>query len=315
MPHPLNLEWRNHNAVRRFPFAGEATLTDDSGSFEIPVDFLLDLVLPVHASIDLDPARYFVRELGSFGSGYLLIVAHDGDDGVTDVATATVPRSGHVFGRRYALGGIEPFDDTVGHVVIGRLATIDRQPEGRYQFSLAATQLEPWSIRPNLRAVQALQVVNGGESSPLIYGDVVFGAGTNMQLVVSLVEGESPRIVFNAISGEGLVEECDCTGDNAELPCVRTINGVSPVNDEITLVGNDCVEFEAFPGGLRISDSCCTPCCGCRELEVVTEALERLRVEQETLALFSSRFNTVQEQFSLTVLGARLGDLPCTVCE
>lgn len=316
MPHPLNLEWRNHNALRRFPFAGEASLVDDSVSFTIPSDFLLDLTLPVHASMELDHSRYYVREIGAFATGYALVVAHDDGSTIVDVATALIPRTTHVFGKRYALGGVEPFDDVVGHVVIGKLETIDQQPAGRYEFSLAATQLETWAIRPNLRAVQGLRVVNGSDVSPLIFGDVEFVAGANFQLVAALVDGQDPRIVLNAISGEGLTQECVCEGDEQQLPCVKTINGVSPTEDgRLELVGNECLEFQPFVGGLRILDKCCQPCCGCEELETLTSELERLKTQQETLGLFASQFNTVQEQFSLTVLGARLGDRNCIVCE
>jgi len=311
-----NLEWLNHNAQREYPLTDDATARDNTDSFQIPSDFLVELDLPIHAAMDMEPAKFFIRQLGAFPTGFSIIVSYDGNDGFIDVATALIPRVGHTRNKTYALGGVEPFDDTVGKVVIGRLSSIDEQPPGVWEFSPATGALEPDVIRPIIRGVQSLIVVNGSQRSSRLQGDIELVPGTNIQITPVIVEGQDPQIIISAISGEGTIEDCVCEGDEADQPCIKTINGVRPTPDgKFALVGDDCLQLEVTVNGLKITDTCCAPCCGCEELERITSDLERFNQNRVTLEKFSDQLTTSVNEFSLTVLGARLGDRGCITCE
>lgn len=310
-----NLEFRDHNSQRNYPLADFATRKDQSQSFELPMDFIVGLDLPIHSAMGMEPGGFFIRMIGVFPTGYSMIVAYDGLDGIVDVATAAIPRAGHTEFKSYALGGIEPFDDTVGKVLIGRLESIDLQPSGVWLFNPEDTPIEPDCIRPNLRGIQSIVLVNGTEESDPISEDIEFEPGTNLQIVPYYSEGRSV-LRFNAISGEGTVQECVCEGDAAQTPCIKSINDILPtVDGRFNLLGDSCLEWQAVANGLQLTDKCCQPCCSCEELEAITRDLERFNTERATFKSFVAELQVSVTQMSMTVLGARLGDRSCFQCD
>jgi len=311
-----NLEFLNHNAQRSYPLTADATKSDTTGSFQIPDDFLVGLDIPVSTAMDMETGLFFIRQLGLFSSGVQLIFAFQTPSGPVDVATALVPDNNFTRNSVFALGGIAPYDDIYGKVVIGKLSTIKKQPAGLFSFDLAGGRIEPQAIRPMIRSITSLAVADAeGNSSERLYGDIELVAGSNIQLS-TIVTADETKIVISAISGEGTIEECICTGDAAESPCIKTINGITPTEDgNFNFVGDDCLSFNPIVNGLRVEDSCCTPCCGCEELESVTRDLESLKTQRTALELFVNDLATTATVFNNTVLGSRLGDRRCLTCE
>jgi hypothetical protein len=304
-------DWLVHNSVRRYPLADNATAVDQTGEFTIPQDFLVGMDVPVHAGHDVDPAKFYVKHIGVFAGGYSIVVGYDGANGPVDVATALVAAQGHERYSTYTLGGKGDFDDTLGKVVVGKLDNIDQQPEGFYTFDLDKTRLSPDAVRPHIRGVSSIRLVNGNDVSERFVGDIELEAGTNMQLVPVIVGGKDPKIRLSAVEGEGLSEDCVCEGQ--EKPeCIRRINGIPPTPaGDFALIGSTCLEFESIDRGLRIKDTCSQPCCGCEELEQVTRDMERLRDQSTTFENFLSRLESQVTQLNQTVLGSKLSDQPC----
>ena len=311
-----NLEWLDHNSQRNYPLAEDATGFDSTSSFRIPEDFLVEMDLPIHAAMDMDPAKFFIRQIVAAGTGYSIIVSYSGADGVQDVASANIPKTSHTRWTAYALGGIEPFDDTVGKVTINKLSSIDAQPPGLWEFTYAGSRIEPDTVRPIIRGVQSIKVQSGTTSSERFYGDIELVAGNNIQLTPVVVEGGVSKIIISALSGEGTLEPCVCEGDAALIPCIKTINGVKPTpQGEFNLIGDDCIEFEDAEHALRVSDACCAPCCGCTELEKITQDLERFNQQKVNLEFFINSLQSSVTEMNMVVLGARLGDKGCMTCE
>lgn len=308
----FNLQFLNHNAVRRYPLVDEATAVDKTGSFELPDDFLVALDLPIHAAMGMLPGQFFLRYVYAYPTGYALTVSYETESEIVDVATAMVPRHSHTRNKVYTLGGLDPYDDTVGKVAIGRLESIDEQPPGAWEFAFAATRLEAHVIRPQLRGVQSLAAVNGGVRSVRLTGDVELVAGDNIELV-TILDGGDPVIRINAISGAGLMRTCVC--DDETAPCIKTIDGQGPDGDgNIQVVGDDCIQVQHITHGLKLVDLCCKPCCDCQELEAITRDLVRFNQERNTLESFVQQLLATNSQLSLTVLGARLSDQGCVQC-
>jgi len=311
-----NLEWLNHNAQRHYPLADDATGIDQTGGFTLPNDFIVELDLPVHAGMDVDPARFFIQQIATFATGFSVLVGYQTFVGsAVPVATALIARNGFVRNQSFALGGVTPFDDTSGKIVIGKFDEIDLQTPGLFTFDFAATRLDPDAIRPMIRGVSALVLINqdGSRSAP-IYGDVELVAGNNIQLVPIIVAGQDPQIRINAIQGAGLSADCVCLGDQTTEP-IMSIDGVAGTpGGDFSLVGNECIQFQPISGGLRVVDVCAKPCCGCPELEKVTQDLERLKIEAATVQAFASSLQTSVETMDMIVLGARLGDRNCVTC-
>lgn len=117
-------------------------------------------------------------------------------------------------------------------------------------------------------------------------------------------------ITLNAIEGAGLNTECDCT-DDAGTP-IRTLNGVrGDTNRNITILGDNCIEWEPGTNSLQAKDSCSEPCCGCEYQTAVTSNLEGLNQQALTLTNFINRLEASVNQMDLVVLGSRLGDRGC----
>ena len=62
-----SLDWLAENSQRRYPLHEDAGLRDSSNSFSIPNDFIVDLVLMVHADSAIDVTLFHVISIGVFG--------------------------------------------------------------------------------------------------------------------------------------------------------------------------------------------------------------------------------------------------------
>lgn len=314
---PWNLQWLNHNAQRSYPLTTDATKQDETGAITLPNSFLVGLQLCVHADLAVDPERFYLQQLLIDANGYTLGIGYD-DDSLSPplIAAAGVSRSLHTEYTSYALTGRGDFDDAVGRVVIGQLTEIDQLPPGNYTFARAGGNLEVDAIKPALRGVTSLTVRNGGDLSGRITGDVVLSAYRNMRLAVNIVEDAPTQILFSAIRGEGLNEECDCDDDEEQGPCIRFINGIGPLPDSnFRIVGDDCQQLEPIANGLQLIDTCSSPCCGCRELDAITQQLQRFSDGITTLEGFAAALDSRVLQTEQLFFASRLGDDGCLSCE
>lgn len=312
-----NQEFLSHNANRRYPLADDADAVDDTGAFRLPDNFIVELDLPVHSGLNTGPAGFFVKSVSAYAGGYGVVIAYQPADASDPIpaATALIPSQGFTRNSTFALGGINDFSDTVGKIVIGRLEEIDEQPPGFWEFTLGGARLDPDAVRPIIRGVSSIVCVNGDQRSAPLYGDIELVAGSNMQIVPIVQAGQNTIIRFNAISGEGTVDDCECVGDAAPPSPIYTFNGVAPTTSgDFTIVGSSCVQIEAIPNGVRIVDVCAQPCCGCAELERITRDLERFGAQAAAVEGFVDNLRNATDTMSLTVLGARLSDRGCATC-
>jgi hypothetical protein len=311
-----NLEWLNHNSQRAYPLAEDATKVDVSGGFTLPDDFIVALYLPVQGTMNVDPSLFFLRSVSIFSTGYNLTIAyHNSGADPTLVASVNIAKSTHVETTSYALAGINEFDDTVGKVVIGATSEIEIMGEAQYLFDYDDGKLDSDVVRPMIRGISSIVLINGTEESERIYGDIELQAGTNIRLTPILLAGEDPTIRIDAITGEGLVDDCVCEDEPPEGPGIRRINGVPPtVSGDFTLLGDDCLAIEPIQFGLQLKDICSDPCCGCEELEAIVGDLERFGEAATTLRNFVNRLEAEVAQFHAVVLGSRLNDRGCLEC-
>jgi hypothetical protein len=303
-----NLEWINLNSERRYPLCEDAGGKDLSGTFQLPNDFLVGLILPVHWGMSVLPGKFFIRRISSQSAGYAVTVAYNGNP-VVDVAVAMISKASHTNNQAYNLGGIGNFADSRGHVLIGTLDSIEQQPAGDFEFSFESGKLEVDCIRPQIRAVASLQVESGGSRSQELTGRVRLRSGSNHRIDVQTNEAGEPVITLNAISGEGLREECVCIEN---LQPVLSISGIKPDGaGNFAFLGSNCVEVVPGNAILTFEDTCSKPCCGPTELEKITTAMESFGSRATTLEQFLVSLEARVSTMDMIVLGARLGDRGC----
>jgi hypothetical protein len=304
-----NLQWLNHNSQRSYPLTERATKTDTTGTITIPDSFLVGLYLPVHSGTAITPSNFFVKSLLIAPTGFNIVVGYSDGTTTVDAAAANIVRINYTPNKAYALGGVDSFADSVGQVVIGTLDEINKLPYGLYTFDQAAGEIEADAIRPMIRGVTSLRVINGTETSQNIYGNVTLVAGNNMRLDVG-TNGVETEITFRAISGLNMNDDCNCAiPDTGE--CIRCINGVCSSDGNFVFAQDDCIEISAIANGLSFKDTCAQPCCGCTELDAITTQINRFGDGVTTLQNFVTRLGSEVTQMSLVVLSSKLGDASC----
>lgn len=277
----LNVEYLNQNANRSFPIYEEASKLDNSGNFSILDDLIVDFVMPVHQTAGLDPSLFHIQQIAVFAEGVSITLGYNG----TAIGSVTAILASHERNTTYYIACTGDFSDSVAKIVIGSLTRTIEQSTGIFQFSVSAARLEASTIKPDLRGVTSLQLINGDNISSRLMDDIAIKAGTNMRL---RYEDTTNTIYIDAISGAGLAPECECEGGGVDTrPAIKTINGIGPdASNNFNLSSNACLVFEAATSGLNINDVCADPCCGCDELETVVQS-QRL-VENELARIQSA---------------------------
>lgn len=304
-----NLEWLNHNSQRAYPLAADTTRKDSTGAFKLPDNFIVGLSLPVHWGLSVDAAKFFVRKVIAYSTGFTVTIGYAADAGDIDVATTVFAKSTHTLNKTYSLTGLGDFVDSRGLITIGALDQIEKQPSGAFTFEYADSKLEVDVVKPHIRGVMSIQTQNGTELSREITSKIRLVAGSNVRLTVVEEVGEDPKIVIDAIDGEGLTDSCVCTDTSTPI---KTINGIPPdANGDFQFLGNDCLEITEGDHSLEFKDTCSQPCCGCKELEVITQALEAFGEKATTIENFLVNLEARVSQMDLVVLGSKLGDRGC----
>ena len=301
-----SLEFLNHNSQRAYPIAEHATARDVTDSIKIPQDLIVELYLPIAAALDTLPDKFFIRTLTVVGGGLTLEIGYD--DGTEDpplAASTTISTASFRENSRFALVGVNDFDDTVGTVVIGRLEGVLALPAGAYTFEPEATVLDPDAIRPMIRGVSSLSIEQGGQRGPLLRDNIVLEAGANIRLSTALIPGEWPRIRIDAIP-DATLTECECAEQRP--PCIRTINDIPPdTRRNFTILGDRCITITPIANGLALKDVCCQPCCGAEELDEVFRLIRGLESSAQTVATQTNTLTNRINQFESVVLASRIG--------
>lgn len=310
-----NLEFLNHNSQRNYPLALSASRQDLTLSLQIPNDFLVSADIAIHPTIGMETTNFFIRQLGIHSSGIQITVAYDNNGLPIDVATAAIPRNSELYST-HLLSGVAGFESVVGSLVIGKLDAIYAQPAGLFNFDIAGSRFESNVVRPMIRGISSLRISNAaGTTSRDFFGIIELVAGSNIQLSSSQA-GSVSQIIISAISGEGTIESCVCEGEAASLPCIKTINGVAAdPQGNVTLQGDNCITVTPTTGGLKLTDACCQPCCGCEELEAITRDLERFNQQRTTFETYVNQLSAEIGRMRTSTLGSRLGDRRCITCE
>jgi hypothetical protein len=305
-------EWLNQNRNRRYPFFDGATLKDTTNTLTLPNELITDLVFPVHA-MDYDPAKFYLKEVTVFSGGVVLSLGYEGE--ADAIATRSITEAGHTENKAYYIEGAGDFSDSVGRINIGRFDAI-KDFGGTYTFSAAASRIMPTALRPSLKGVTGLRIVNAdNELSALLQGDIELVQGDNILLeLLPVGVGDPKRLRISAVNNPAYDAGCSCP-DEASGTCIQRINGVAPdPSGDFTLQDDGCLDIDetAVANGLLLSDTCAEPCCGCEELETLRTELARLGSQIATQRSFAQRAFSNVEQLRNVILSSKFGSvIPC----
>lgn len=272
-----DLELANQNAQRKFPLDTQATCTDTTGSFTLPDDFIYDMSVSVPADLELGADSMYLQSITAASTGWTLLFAYG--DPATLVASCLIPRTLATRYSQFKLVGLPPYSDVNGIIGVWSTTSILEQPAGVWEFDFEGGALDPFVIKPQLKTIQTVRVVNKGQLSAQAVGDLTFVAGQYQRITVNRVPGEPTEIVFSGDSGADLSEDCAC-GDSSELPCIKSIEDAVPDPDgKIYIDTTNCITVSSDANTVTLEDECCEPCGECQPQEEMTR-VERLLYER-----------------------------------
>lgn len=305
------VDWPNANSQRSYPLHTLATKVDTGNTLTLSDDVLVGLYLPIRLDAGVPAEKIYLKTLISYPGGVSITLGYDDGSTYPDVASSTVALASHTEYAPYRLVGVGSLLGSVGRVQFGPVSALRSIPVGQFTFSPAAGKLDADCIRPILKDVSGIVVVNGADRSPVLTGVIEIVAGGNATITWEETE-TGARIRINAISGDGLTADCDCAGADELGPPIRTINGVVPdVDGNIDLTGDDCIQVTTGQAAIELRDACSKPCCTNETLEKLSTDQSRMGEAQERLNNYVTRLEGSVATTVTTVLGSKLNDNPC----
>lgn len=264
MPWIDSLDWSSLNSLRRYPIREGMSAVSTDGLFNIPDTLIVDLTLcATSAATD----RFYISKIFNKLSSVSIELSKYDDAAV--IGAITIDKSTHTEDQDYYVAPTALYAGTNGKITIGTLQGLETQPAGLFTFDKTATELEPRTIIPGMVGISRLAFVDATNGEYSMTGTVTLASRSN--LLFSYTAGSS-LVILDAGDNLGLSKKC------SSFTPIQSINGVLPdVYGNINLLGIDCIKISnSAQYTLDISDTCCTPCSGCSDLEELTTRLTSL---------------------------------------
>ena len=307
MPASYNVEWLNSNNLRSYPFKEDTskklfTLNGVDTGMSMPDDMLVDaqIVVPYTDT----PVKVYLREILKYATGVTMKFYIKENADYVFIGSCVIGIDDDPY-TIYTLTS-SAIEDTKYSGCIYRLISGTRSNsiiDGSYTCNI---EMESDVVRPALGEVRSISILSDTEIIGPLYGDINLVAGDNIIFTV-----EDNTVTINAIDTSNMEEEdCDC-GDSAykDKQCIYTINNIPPDGDgNFKLVPGTCISIDS-DGSVVIADTCSEPCCGCAELEKISESYKILdssinritsnvsRLAEEQSTLYSKYILTLFRQY------------------
>lgn len=269
----LTQDWLAQNQFRRYPLADWATLQDTTGTFTLPLGFLVDarLFVPVAGHSLTATVLPYLYSVAGTGASVTVTVSAGGAlysatvmKGPSMVTASLVDASGYVH----------------GHLTFGRSDAL-ADVFGSFFFTEVSAPLLPSLLIPYAPGVTGIRVLSedGNLSAPL-RGEVVLQAGNSVT-----ASGASGVIRLDARVLEQEPEPCECEDAFVPGPPVLTINGVLPdETGNIDLTEGGCVKITPKTAEIEIEDTCSKPCISAKDMDAINALVAALTAQQAGLS-------------------------------
>ena len=261
-----NQEVLQHNANRSYPLSEQATKRPIQGAadFSIPDNFLVAAKLVINATPEtVNIANFYIGRLIVYNKGVNIEFHYDG----VKIGVATAYDRGR-FNTTFPITGLHNSEFNYGlsgHVTIGSFEQI-KCALGDYAFDLEGTRLDADVVQYSTAAVTSITVISNGTEYAPIRGDIKIVAGQNINIQEEHHEdGHTILHIHRRVNPE------------VDIPqYIKTINAVRPdIGGNIAIVSSsDCLEVAEANAQITLSETCCTPCCGCEELSSIEQSIQ-----------------------------------------
>ena len=242
--------------------------SNDGGLFQLYADDIASSVIHLPFDQSISSAGFFVSQVQNLPTHFAVSIGYELDDGNVDqVLTGEISIDGTE--SILQLRGVGGGEDASGYIEFDSLPQGSRAPIGVFNFDPEDSRIHPITIQMAAKSLSGITVVDGDQQSKTLTGKVTLEAGENFALVIKdLAEGAV--VVLDAVDGSGLVDECPC-GDEAGVPITHINSIPAGENGNFDIITEKCLDQEQIANGLRVTNPCADPCCGCETAEQLTE--------------------------------------------
>lgn len=302
-------EWLNANTLRNYPIKENAPRTDISGNFTIPNDLLVSA--QINFSRDYVGGLFFVSKLVTSENSVKIFVSFSPEEENSvprEIGSVTIGSSSFSQFSYYSFNGQGEDFSVLGSLGIGNISSTINEGIGEFLFNSSSTSFEVNSLFVSVPALKTVEIYNSNDQLLHRATEILkLKEGDNIKLeYISSPSDPYGSIKISAVNPDDLSEPEECNNTTEILPpCIRKINGVSPNSSgTIFLWGSECIEVEDRPtfNALEISDPCSESCCGCVELQALTEALEQLKLQEEAIRNLINNTQGQQSEFLANII-------------
>lgn len=238
-----NLPWLNENSNRYFPFKDSLSLLDRTRRFKLPHNFIVDALVSLTFDFKFD---VYVSKI--IYSPETLTIYLSTVTGKTALVGSIQNPDPQLKNEVLHLEGQEKYIGSAGKLIIGSL---ENMVEGVFEYFLDDVCLEPTRV---IKMSNGVAAINGITS-----GNVVLEARENTIITV-----ENNNIAIGTFDGRCACASCDC---------IKTINGLKPINNNIDIRGIGCATITPSENGISYGNSCEDACCDCEEIVAIYDRL------------------------------------------
>jgi hypothetical protein len=302
-------EWLNANTLRNYPLKENASRTDISGNFTIPNDLLVSA--QINFSRDYVGGSFFVSKIVTSENSVRIVVSFNPEEENSvsrEIGAVTIGVPSFSQFSYYSFNGQGDDFSVLGSLGIGNVSSIINEGIGEFLFEPDSTPFEVNALFVSVPALKTVEIYNSNDQLLHRATEILkLKEGDNIKLeYISSPNDPYGSIKISAVNPDDLVEPEQCENATEILPpCIRKINGVSPNSSgTIFLWGSECIEVEDRPNfnALEISDPCSESCCGCVELQALTEALEQLKLQEEAIRNLINSTQGQQSEFLANII-------------
>lgn len=325
------LEWLEKNMACNYPIADDCSCVATSGAV-LPSSFLADLHITTPPTGDANAdSRFFISDILRTGDSFQVIVSYmmPNNEAFAFMKSAAIPTSvragSPVDSRTFNLLPLSSIPesysqlrDATGSLIVG--TCVDMTESGGYKFhylynSAPNTAILSTLITQTLSSFRKVTFINSDGGSFEFTDNFTLQAGDGIEFSTSSTVNPSGTtdVTLTILRVPNQAEQAATYKTAAQVIAavkaalgniVTSINGVTPVNGNISLVGGDCVSVNSDEHSLVLSNPCSKPCCSEVDTSDVKDALINLESAKDVLTGLLNSINT-----QLIGMQARLSSL------